>query len=136
MRIVGHGIDLVHVERIEGMIERHEAHFLERCFTEREQAYCEQGGRRRAEHYAARFAAKESVLKALGRGLRSGMTWTQIEVVADAWGRPGIELQGDALALADEIGVIDWQLSLTHVERFASASVIAIGESNGAAMEA
>lgn len=135
MRIVGHGIDLVRVERIEGMIKRHEAHFLDRCFTVREQAYCEQGGRRRAEHYAARFAAKESVLKALGRGLRSGMTWTQIEVVADSWGRPGIELQGDALVLADEIGITDWQLSLTHVEQFASASVIAVAGSDCAASE-
>ena len=128
MRIIGHGIDLVLVERIEGMIERHEAHFLERCFTAREQAYCEQGGRRRAEHYAARFAAKESVLKALGRGLRSGMTWLQIEVVSDAWGRPGIELAGEALSLARELGVTEWQLSLTHVERFASASAIAVSE--------
>ena len=126
MKIIGHGIDLVLVERIEGMIKRHEGHFLERCFTAREQAYCEQGGRRRAEHYAARFAAKESVLKALGRGLRSGMTWLQIEVVSDAWGRPGIELEGEALALARELGITEWQLSLTHVEQFASASAIAV----------
>lgn len=131
MRIIGHGIDLVQVERIEGMIARHEERFLDRCFTSRERAYCDQGGQRRAEHYAARFAAKESVLKALGRGLRSGMTWTEIEVVSDAWGRPGIELQGAARSLAEELGVTDWQLSLTHVERLASASVIAVSEDVG-----
>jgi holo-[acyl-carrier protein] synthase len=131
MRILGHGIDLVGVERIDDMINRHEGRFLDRCFTVREQAYCELGGPRRAERYAARFAAKEAVLKALGRGLRSGLAWTQIEVVPDSWGRPDVELQGEAAQLAERNGVVEWHLSLTHVENFASASVIAVGNDPG-----
>jgi len=131
MSILGHGIDLVEVERIEDMITRHEARFLDRCFTVREQAYCELGGPRRGERYAARFAAKEAVLKALGRGLRSGLAWTQIEVVSDSWGRPGITLQGEAARLASNAGIRGWHLSLTHVERYASASVIAVADQTG-----
>lgn len=131
MSILGHGIDLVEVERIEDMINRHQARFLDRCFTVREQAYCELGGPRRGERYAARFAAKEAVLKALGRGLRSGLAWTQIEVVADSWGRPGITLQGEAAQLAAKAGIAEWHLSLTHVERYASASVIAVADTRG-----
>ncbi len=126
MRILGHGIDLVPVERIEALLDRHDTRFLDRCFTVREQAYCESGGPRRAERYAARFAAKEAVLKALGRGLRSGMTWTQIEVVPDSWGRPEIELREDAAQVAADAGVQEWHLSLTHVDKMASASVIAV----------
>ena len=124
MSILGHGIDLVEVERIEDMITRHQARFLDRCFTVREQAYCEQGGPRRAERYAARFAGSRA---GLGRGLQAGLGWTQIEVVADSWGRPGITLQGEAARLAAETGIGGWHLSLTHVER-ASASVIAVAD--------
>lgn len=131
MRILGHGIDLVVVERIEGLLERHDSRFLDRCFTVREQAYCESGGPRRAERYAARFAAKEAVLKALGRGLREGMTWTQIEVVPDAWGRPEIQLRDDAAQVAAAAGICEWHLSLTHVDKMASASVIAVEGSPG-----
>ncbi|MCH2144717.1 MAG: holo-ACP synthase [Phycisphaerales bacterium] len=131
MRILGHGIDLVGVERIDDLITRHQARFLDRCFTVREQAYCEKGGIRRAERYAARFAAKEAVLKALGRGLRSGLSWTDIEVVPDAWGRPDVGLQGVAAQLAEKTGIVEWHLSLTHVENYASASVIAVGSDPG-----
>ena len=76
MSIIGHGIDLVDVERIEDMLDRHGERFLDRCFTVREQAYCESGGVQRAQRYAARFAAKEAVFKAIGTGLGEGMTWT------------------------------------------------------------
>lgn len=128
MQVLGHGIDLVPVERIESMLLDHGTRFLDRCFTVREQAYCETGGPRRVERYAVRFAAKEAVVKALGTGLRNGMLLTQIEVVHDDAGKPGIVLSGSAAVVAGEAGVQNWILSLTHVDTLASASVLAMGE--------
>ena len=126
MSIIGHGIDLVDVERIEDMLDRHGARFLDRCFTVREQAYCESGGVQRAQRYAARFAAKEAVFKAIGTGLGEGMTWTQIEVVRSDSGQPMIELRDEVAREASQLGIGSWLVSLTHLSTHASASVIGI----------
>ena len=128
MTVIGHGIDLADVDRIEEMLDRHGSRFLDRCFTVREQAYCESGGPRRAERYAARFAAKEAVLKALGTGLSDGIAWTHIEVVRSDAGSPGIQLREEAAQVAATTGVRSWVLSLTHVRNMAMASAIALGE--------
>ena len=127
MRIVGHGIDLVAIDRVAGMLEAHPERFLDRCFTAAESAYCDAGGKRRAEHYAARFAAKEAAVKALGTGFRDGMAWTDIEVTRDAAGRPGLGVSGRTAAVAAAAGVADWWLSLSHTDDHAVASVIASG---------
>ncbi|MEX2219030.1 MAG: holo-ACP synthase [Phycisphaerales bacterium] len=126
MRIIGHGIDLVEVARIAEMLDAHAERFLERCFTPREAAYAGDG-RRRVEHLAARFAAKEAVLKALGTGLRDGMSWTEIEVVALPSGQPGLSITGRVGEVAAQRGITDWSLSLSHTERYAVASAIASG---------
>src|SRR3954471_10312404 len=126
MRIIGHGIDLVEVSRILEMLERHAERFLERCFTEREARYA-QTSKRRVEHLAARFAAKEAVLKALGTGLRDGMAWTDIEVVLQPSGQPTIEVRGKVGEAAYIMGIGAWALSLSHTDRHAIASVIAMG---------
>lgn len=126
MAVIGHGIDLIEVERIEDMLDRHGGRFMDRCFTVREQAYCEAGGPRRAERYAARFAAKEAVLKALGTGLAGGISWTQIEVVRSDEGRPRLELREEAAQVAESAGVRSWLLSLTHIEKLSMASVLAL----------
>lgn len=126
MRIVGHGIDIVEVARIAQMAAQHSDRFLERCFTPAERAYCEPN-RRVNEHLAARFAAKEAVLKALGTGLDDGLAWTEIEITRDPRGRPGIRLSGRADTLAREMGVDSWLISLSHTEHYAAASVIALG---------
>jgi holo-[acyl-carrier protein] synthase len=126
MAVIGHGIDLADVERIEEMLDRHGGRFMDRCFTVREQAYCEAGGPRRGERYAARFAAKEAVLKALGTGLAGGIAWTQIEVVRSDEGKPGVELREEALQIAEAAGVRSWMLSLTHIENLSMASAIAL----------
>ena len=126
MAVIGHGIDLIEVERIEDMLDRHGGRFMDRCFTVREQAYCEAGGPRRAERYAARFAAKEAVLKALGTGLAGGISWTQIEVVRSDEGQPRLELREEAAQVAESAGVRSWLLSLTHIEKLSMASVLAL----------
>lgn len=125
MEIIGHGVDLVEVGRIRDLAERHGERFFERCFTAGERAYADSRPKRRFEHYAARFAAKEALLKALGTGLRNGISWTDIEVRTEPSGRPGIALSGRCAALAREAGIDAWFLSMSHTEAQAIASVIA-----------
>lgn len=122
--IVGHGVDLVDVPRIARLLAEHSDRFLSRCFTPAEAAY-EHGSARYHEHLAARFAAKEAVLKALGCGLTSGIHWTEIEVVRDDAGAPGVRLTGEAAAVAARRGIGAWHLSLSHTSSLAMASVIA-----------
>lgn len=91
MAIVGHGIDAAEVARIGAMIDRHGERFLSRCFTAGERAYAD-ASKRRVEHYAARFAAKEAILKCLGTGWSRGVAWTDAEVVREPSGKPGVAL--------------------------------------------
>lgn len=126
MRIIGHGVDLVHVERIERMLHDHADRFLERCFTPDERAYCAPM-KRSPEHYAARFAAKEAVLKALGKGLSDGIAWTDIEVRRAPEGSPSIHLTGRGAEVAKEQGVTQIFVSLSHTDEYATASVITVG---------
>jgi holo-[acyl-carrier protein] synthase len=126
MPLVAHGIDLVEVARVGRLVEAHGARFLERVFTAREQAYSV-SGRRRDEHLAARFAAKEAVFKALGTGWRSGIAWTDVEVVALPSGAPALSVTGKAAELAREQGIASWLVSLSHTGEHAVASVIGVG---------
>jgi holo-[acyl-carrier protein] synthase len=103
--------------------------FLSRVFTPREIADCLVGrGGFRSEALAARFAAKEAVFKALGRG-RPELGWHDAEVVSDAWGKPQVVLSGRALSLAAELGVVRVLVSLTHLRGLAGAQVVASGRS-------
>ena len=119
--IVGNGVDLVEVARIAEKIERQG--FRELVFSSDEIAYCE-NGTSRAEHYAARFAAKEAFLKATGSGMQAGHDLHLIEVVVDALGKPSIKLHGQFKALAEKNRWQKIHLSLTHVTAFACALVI------------
>lgn len=123
--IVGHGIDLVEDARIAAMVAEHGERFLERIFTPGERADSSASSGWRIEGLAARFAAKEAVLKALGTGWRGGIAWTDVEVVKDATGRPGVALHGEALATAGRLGIVQWHLSLSHAGGFSMASAIA-----------
>ncbi len=127
MAIIGHGIDAAEVARIGSMIDRHGARFLERCFTAGERTYAD-ASKRRIEHYAARFAAKEAILKCLGTGWSRGVAWTDAEVVREASGRPTVALHGVAARIAGELGIARWSLSLTHTSELAFASAIAESE--------
>ena len=126
MAIVGHGIDIVETSRIRQLVEEHGKHFLDRCFTEAEQAYCLQNSKRRFEHLAGRFAAKEAVLKVLGTGWRGGIAWTDIEVVKESSGQPRIVLTGECLRIANERGIAHWHVSISHIETHATASAIGL----------
>jgi holo-[acyl-carrier protein] synthase len=127
VNVIGHGIDLVEIARIEAMLAEHGERFRRRCFTDAEQAYAEAAGGRRAERYAARFAGKEAVLKALGTGWRDGIAWTDIQIVSEPSGRPGVTLSGRCAELASRLGIRRWQISLSHAGGFASASALACG---------
>ncbi len=124
---LGHGIDLVPVPRIAEMVARHGDRFLQRVFTRAERDYADANPRRRTEHLAARFAAKEAVLKALGTGWRDGIAWTDVEVIREPSGMPSVRLHGRAATIAAELGVTGWMLSLTHAGEHAAASAIAWG---------
>ena len=121
--IVGSGIDLVEIARIRQSMERFGSRFLERVFTGSEQAYCLRK-RNAAESLAARFAAKEAAAKALGTGISRGVNWLEIEVIREPGGRPSIRFRGRAAEIAEQMGVAQIALSLTHTASLAMASVI------------
>lgn len=123
--VVSHGVDLVDTPRIERMIERHGERFLSRCFTAGERSYAESHNRR-VEHYAARFAAKEAIFKAIGTGWSEGVAWIEAEVEHDALGKPFVRLSGRAAEVAAGLGIDAWSISLSHVAGFALASAIAL----------
>lgn len=125
MSLIGHGIDLVSIDRIREMAEDHADRFLDRCFTPQERGYMA-GGRRYHEHLAARFAAKEAAMKALGTGLADGISWHDFEVARQPSGAPALVVRGRAAELASIRGITQWVISLTHTDTHAMASVIAM----------
>ena len=114
------GIDVIEIERIAAVLDRHGERFLRRIFTERERA---RYGRRPSE-LAARFAAKEATMKALGTGIR-GVRWRDIETLSNRRGKPILTLHGTALARANLIGLRHFSISLTHSRTDATAIVVA-----------
>jgi holo-[acyl-carrier protein] synthase len=121
--IVGLGVDIAEVDRIEAAIRRHGEAFLKRIFTPAEIAYCERH-RNKAERYAGRFAAKEAAMKALGTGWRRGVRWVDIEVARSSSGKPSVVLHGVAKQVAEQLGVRNISLSITHSGATAFAQVI------------
>lgn len=119
--IVGIGCDIIEIERIARAIKRES--FIQRVFTAKEAAYCQSRGQQAAASFAARFAAKEAVLKALGTGLREG-SLQEIAVANDAFGKPLVQLSGHFAALSRQLGVKNIQISLSHSRDFAVAYVI------------
>jgi len=125
--ILGTGIDIVEVARLEEVLLRRGERFLERVFTEAERTYCANRPRP-AIHYAGRFAAKEAVLKAIRTGWVAGIGWRDIEVTLGPGGEPSIHLSGGALARAREMGVETIHVSISHTEGHAVASAVAEGK--------
>ena len=130
MRLIGHGIDLVEVERIRDAVERHGERFLRRIYTTGEQAQAGDGPLR-VQFFAGRFAAKEAVMKALGTGWARGVAWTDIDVRRLASGKPELTLTGRCLEIAGGLGVERWEISITHTAGHAAASVVAFGHDAG-----
>ncbi len=121
--IVGTGIDIAEVPRIAQSITRFGDRFLRRVFTEGEMRYCDAKANR-AERYAARFAAKEAAMKALGTGWNHGVAWRDVEVRRMPGGRPTIQFHGKAAEFAAKLGTVRVSLSLTHSKEYAIAQVI------------
>jgi holo-[acyl-carrier protein] synthase len=128
--ILGVGIDLVRIARIRQAMVRWQDRFLQRVFTDGELAYAR---RRRdpAEHLAARFAAKEAALKALGTGLSMGVRWRELEVQRARGEPPRLALSGRTAALGAARGIRTLHVSLTHDGEYAMAQVLAEGDGPG-----
>jgi len=121
--ILGTGIDIVEVPRIAASIERFGKRFLERVFTEGEIRYCDSKANR-VERYAARFAAKEAGMKALGTGWNNGVAFREVEVKRQPGSRPTVVFAGRAAEVAARLGMKRASLSLSHTEQFAISQVI------------
>jgi holo-[acyl-carrier protein] synthase len=119
----GIGIDIIEIERVERLLSRH-ADRLDRVFTASEIAYCA-SRRKPGESYAARFAVKEAVLKAIGIGWRGGVAWTDVETVLDPLGAPSVVLRGETLQRSRDRGIVDFRVSISHSQENAVALVVA-----------
>ena len=117
------GVDIIEIDRVMGVLERYGDRFLGRVFTPGEIDYC----RGRAPNLAARFAAKEATMKALGTGVR-GVGWKDIEIVRAASGAPGVVYHGRAESRAKRLGVLETSLSLSHSRDYAVAFVVVTRE--------
>jgi holo-[acyl-carrier protein] synthase len=128
--IVSVGVDLIEVERIRKALEdpRIGRRFRDRVFTEGEIRYCEKKRRGKYESYAGRFAAKEAVMKALGRGWGARVRWLDIEVARARSGKPDIILHENTAGLAAELGIRRWAVSISHTAQHGLAYVIAQDE--------
>ena len=122
MHILRTGVDLIEIERVRSAIQRHGERFLERVFTPQELA---EVGRKPAS-LAARFAAKEAVSKALGTGIGQ-IGWCEVEVLRGEALQPVLRLHGEAARLAEELGLRQWSISLSHTHTYAVAMVVAMG---------
>lgn len=116
------GIDLIEIRRLDSLKPSIRERFYARVYTDREREIC----RERTERYAARFAAKEAVSKVLGTGI-GAVDWREIEIDSDALGAPALRLYGKAAAKAEELGLSDWSVSLTHSKEYAVAVAVAAG---------
>lgn len=124
--ILGTGVDLAEVSRIRAAITRYGHRFTERIYTPEEMAYVERKANR-FERYAARFAAKEAGMKALGTGWKHGVRWRDFEVANLPSGRPTLKLHGEAARIAGHLGVKAISLSITHTAELGMAHVIMEG---------
>jgi holo-[acyl-carrier protein] synthase len=127
--IIAIGNDLAEVERIRAAVEKPQtgARFRNRVFTAGEQEYCERRRASKYQSYAARFAAKEATMKALGRGWGRYVGWLDIEVVRPRGSRPQVVLHGKAKEYAASLGIVRFHLALTHTAALAEAQVVAEG---------
>ena len=123
--ILGLGTDIVEIDRIASMIERHGDSFLDRVFTPAERAYC--GSKKHAaQHYAGRWAAKEAAMKALGTGFITGIHWHDFEVLPERSGAPTLTLSGGAAQHASSLGINSILVTMSHCKAYATATAIAV----------
>ncbi|MBN2054152.1 holo-ACP synthase [bacterium] len=121
--IIGLGLDILDIARLQCMLDRHGGEFKKRVFSDDEIAYCD-AKRDPAQHFAARFAAKEAFLKALGCGLRHGIEWLDMEIELDDLGKPTLKIRGVAEKELAKRAVQRIHVSMTHVQQCAAAVVV------------
>lgn len=121
--IVGIGVDIVEIERLRAVLERQKDRFLRRVFTPGEQEYCSKH-RDPVPHYAVRFAAKESLFKALGTGWSGGVSWQNVEILRKGGGAPTVSLSGAAGDAARRLGAKNIHVSLSHSDQNAVAVIV------------
>jgi holo-[acyl-carrier protein] synthase len=121
--IISIGIDIIEVARIREVLLR-TPRFADRVFTAAERAYCDSRGVVAAQHYAARFAAKEAALKALQTGWRDGISWQDVEISAQESGAPFLIFTGEVLEVYKKFGATATHLSISHTTEHAIAQVI------------
>jgi holo-[acyl-carrier protein] synthase len=124
--IIGSGIDLVQIDRIQNIITKWNLHFLNKVYTSNEIIYCEHKNNYRFQSYAGYFAAKEALTKAIGTGMQS-IKWKEIEIRKDALGKPFIYLSGQAKTIAVKRMISNINLSISHTGKLAIAQVIIEG---------
>jgi holo-[acyl-carrier protein] synthase len=125
--IIGLGTDIVEIERIRGMIQRHGDHFVQRCFTADEIAYARKH-RDSAVRFAGRWAAKEAIVKVLGTGFIQGITFHDVEVVSLHTGQPTVRITGEAAEIAARLGIEKVLLTISHSRDYATATAIGISQ--------
>ena len=126
--ILGIGVDICEIARIESSLDRHGRRFLDKTFTKAEQEYCSAAANA-SERYAARFAAKEAAMKAFGTGWQKGIGFLSIEIISDELGAPSLRFHRKAAEFGRELGIARTHLSLTHSQRYAVAMVVFEGGS-------
>ncbi len=127
MRVIGIGLDIVETERLKQTLARFGDRFLERVFLPAEITYA-QNKARPYLHFAARFAAKEAVSKALGTGIGAQLSWHDMEVTRAETGKPSLRWHGAGLSLAESLGVTEVFLTLTHTDHYAAAQALLVGK--------
>jgi holo-[acyl-carrier protein] synthase len=127
VNIIGHGIDIVSIHRVDSLLDRNAEDFLETTFTANEQEEVE-SPETTITYFAGRLACKEAVVKALGTGFFGDIAWTDVEILRQPTGAPHVHLSGGALAVAQSLGVTRWLVSISHDESHAVASALALGD--------
>ncbi|MBI5043067.1 MAG: holo-ACP synthase [Nitrospirae bacterium] len=125
--IFGIGIDLVKIKRIEKAVTRWHEHFVDRVFTKKEQEYSYRQSNP-YQHFAARLAAKEAILKAIGTGWSGGIKWTDVEIINSEKGKPEVIAHGKVKDMIDLYGIKEIMISLSHDTEYAIAQAVLTGE--------
>lgn len=123
--LLGLGTDIVEIDRIRSMMQRHGSHFIDRCFTPGEIEYS-QKHRDAAVRFAGRWAAKEAVVKVLGTGFVQGITFHDIEIISLHTGQPTVRLSGEACRIAESMGIDSIRITISHAREYATATAIGL----------
>jgi len=124
--IFGIGIDLIEIDRIKNELEKHGDRFCKMVFTVKEIEYCRRNKNLniQAQCFSGRFAAKEAFFKAIGTGLRNGLSWKDVEILNDKLGKPDFVLKNNSLKIIESNQIFNVQLSISHCKNYATAVVV------------